>query len=116
MHASRYDTYGWRTGTLTALVPGVANALRAELQLRNSSYYGGAYYKYRLTSGREARLFANYDAARSEWLRSRHAAYAVLLEVADLPDMEGIHARLLELFPEVERLQSERIEDHEDVD
>lgn len=115
MTATRYDTYGWRIISLEQTLPGVARALGVQLQRRDSGYYGGQYYKYRSGTGRQAMLFANFDPRRSEWVRPRFRGYSVLLQVADLPEMDAIRSRLGESFPAIELLESREIENDDEV-
>ncbi|WP_052551405.1 hypothetical protein [Enhygromyxa salina] len=107
----RYDVYGLTELSLTDARSIIEKALGLELSERGSEYFGGAYYKYRLDSGREAILFSNFIAARADWVRGRHKDYSVLLEVSDLEDMDEIQQRLMASCSGIVLLETSTIDD-----
>lgn len=113
MAQHRYDVYGL-TGMELAEARSLAeSALGLEFSERESSYYGGIYYKHRLDTGREAILFSNIIATRSGRIRERHKGYSVLLEVSDLEQMDDIQQRLTNSSPSFALLETSTIDDSE---
>lgn len=94
MTEHRYDTYGIKGLSLTEARPVVEQALQVELTERESSYYGGLYLRYRLTTGREVKLYSNYDGSRDMWVREEYRPFSVVLVISDLDAMDEIRVRL----------------------
>jgi hypothetical protein len=86
--------YGFESLSLEDALPVVENALGLSLEERDSSYYAGTYYGYRLGSGRGVRLYKNRDPHSGAHVRSEYADYALLMEIDDMPGMETIADRL----------------------
>lgn len=91
----QYDTYGFRGVTLEEAASRVQQALDIQLKERDSGYYAGTYFLYRIASSREMRLYKNYDALRDGWVREQYRGYDVILEVSDMNGMEGIRQELV---------------------
>jgi hypothetical protein len=90
----RYDMYGFESLSLEDAVPLVEAAIAQPLEERDSSYYAGTYFRYRTPSDRGVRLYKNRDPNTGRHVRSEYAEYALLMEIAGLPGMEEIEARL----------------------
>ena len=67
----RHDVYGIAGTTLDELVPRIQQRLGVELRERDSSYYGGRYYLYRASPGRELRLYENYAVVNGRRVREQ---------------------------------------------
>ena len=111
MAQHRYDIYGITGTELTEARSLIERVLGLEFSERESSYYGGTYYKYRLSTGREAILFANFNIRG--WVREQHKDYGVLLEVSDLEEMDKIRQRLMDSSSRFVLLETSTIDDSE---
>lgn len=94
MAQHRYDTYGVRGVSLAEARTRVEQALRIELTERDSSYYAGAYFLYRLTHGRQIRVYSNYDEVEPGWVHEEYRPCLVIIAVSDLEDMDEVQVRL----------------------
>lgn len=108
---SRYDMYGFQSMRLDEAAILVQNALGIQLTEGESSYYAGRYFRYRLSSGRELKLYRNHDPASGSVVRSEFASHGVVLEVSDLDAMETIEIKLTSGRDEPVLLRSRTIED-----
>ena len=68
--------------------------LGISLTERESSYYAGHYYLYKISTGSELRLYRNYDEVTQQWVREQYRDYDVLMHVSDLGDMDEVRRKL----------------------
>jgi hypothetical protein len=93
---SRHDVYGFRKGTLNDAATLVESALDINLVEGDSIYYGGQYYRHRISTDRGLKLYRNHDETTGAWVREEYPDCAVILEVDDLDAMDKIHRKLTE--------------------
>ena len=94
MTERRYDTYGVSGVSLAEARTSVEQALQIEFEERDSSYYGGSYFSYRLTTGRQIMIYRNYDDEESTWVHEEFRPFLIVISVSDLEDMNEIQVRL----------------------
>lgn len=102
----RYDVYGFKNAALKEIVLRLENDLGIQLLERDSGYYSGIYYLFKLAYGQELRLFNNFDPMRSDWVRESFKKYDLILEVSALPNMNEIQKKLINGYQNVTLLSS----------
>lgn len=108
---SRYDNYALPAAPLAELAERLQELLGLPLVERESGYYAGTYYLHEQAIGRELRLYENRDRVRGIWVRGAWREHAVILEVSDLDDMDGIRRRLMDGLPGTLLLSSRVVPD-----
>jgi hypothetical protein len=108
---SRYDIYALPSGPLVELAARLQELLGLPLDERDSGYYAGTYYLYKQAYGRELRLYENHDRTRGTVVRERWREHALILEVSDLDDMDGIRRKLMDGLPGTLLLSSRIVPD-----
>lgn len=107
----QYEKYGFRGSTLEEIAAMLEETLGISFSERESSYYAGTYFLYKLSTGKELRIYRNYDEARKQWVRSQYRDYDFLMEVSDLDNMDEIRRRLASGVPQAVLLSSKVLPD-----
>lgn len=102
----QYEIYGFKCSTLEEILELLQEVLGISFSERESGYYAGNYFLYKLSTGKELRLYRNYDESRKQWVRSQYQDYGVLMEVSDLDNMDEIRSRLEIRVPQAVLLSS----------
>lgn len=102
----QYEKYGFKGSTLEEIVVLLEETLGISFSERESGYYAGTYYLYKLSTGRELRVYRNYDEARKQWIRNQYRDYDVVIEVSDLDNMDEIRRKLASGAPQAVLLAS----------
>jgi hypothetical protein len=102
----KYDKYGFKGSTLREIAALLEETLGIYLSERESSYYAGTYFLYKLSTGRELRVYRNYDEVQKQWVRSQFRDYDIVVEVNDLDDTDEIRRRLERAVPQAVLLAS----------
>jgi hypothetical protein len=108
---SRYDIYGFRRATLDDAVVRIQVALDVQLSERESGYYAGTYYRYAPSYGKGLKVYKNRDPSHGQFVRERYREYAVIVEVSDLDDMDGVQRKLTGSDANVVLLESKVLPD-----
>ena len=95
--SNRYATYGFVSGSLEEVCRLIEHTLGIALVERDSSYYGGTYYKYTAEPGRELKIYLNHDSVMDRLIHERYRDYRIILEISALDDMEGIERKVTHL-------------------
>ena len=95
MAIRRYDMFGINDLTLEDARSMVEKTLGFRFARRNSRLHGGTYYLYRLNTGKEYKLYSNFDATKSEWIQDHYKDYSILLSVSDLDNMDDIQKQIM---------------------
>jgi hypothetical protein len=80
--------FGFSESDISRLKEQLEALFRHIFEERESSYYGGRYFKFESSALGQFVLQKNFDSEENEWIEDSHQDLPLLLDINDAPDPE----------------------------
>ncbi|GGY07279.1 hypothetical protein GCM10010510_61530 [Streptomyces anandii JCM 4720] len=99
----KYLVYGMKSTAVEEAVVAISNALQVTFELRESSYKGGQYFRYRDNGGWDVSIESHWQDEDGLLAKPDFSEYSVLIYVNEVPlEVEGKFDRI----PSIRKLES----------